>query len=446
MAVDPAASTLGPIGAQDCEAACADPALAALPGRQQFLEHLASLGGQADGQEREVMLALVSADELDRIAGSLGAQSGDAILGQLAQRLAALAGPGQLVARIDRDELALVAPAQPSQDAMGQWSAELSAWLRQPYHAAGLDIAVPASVGVAQGPVCGAAAWALLRSAELAQFVARASGGDRVSIYRPTVRSQLRQRVQECLRAGNFTLHVQPILSLAAPRQLVGVECLLRWRHPTRGLLFPPDFRPLFEDPDVAPLIADFVVREAAAQARRWLDRGVDFGQLSINVAVAWLRLPDMLSTMTRTLAAARLPAGCLALELPEDLCCAPDLDRLTRRMAELRAAGVALLVDGWALGMTPPAALAALPVAGLKLDRSLLSVDRQDMLAALVAEARAHGLSVIAEGVETEEQAARLLAAGCERAQGWLFARPMPGSKLPAFCERLAQQAAAAA
>jgi predicted signal transduction protein with EAL and GGDEF domain len=445
MTIDRATPSLGPIAPAAGGPSDASRSLAALPGRQALLERLRELGRAPAGEGPAILLAIVSADELARISDSLGPGPADAILAEMAQRLLRLAGPDPLLARIDREEFALVGPALADESALRDWSTELTAWLRQPYRAGGMEIAAPASVGVAQGPACDGGGFALLRSAEMAQFAARSSGGDRVSYFRPQLRNQLVQRVRDCRNAGNFTLHYQPILTLASPRRLVGAESLLRWRHPVRGLLFPGDFRPIFEDERTAQLIGELVIEEAAIQARRWLDQGVEVGRLAINASAAWLRAPGSVEALIGALGRRRVPPGRIALEVPEDVYCAPDRAELSGLLAALRGRGIEVHVDGWALGMACPAELSALPIDGLKLDRTMLAEATDEALAALVAEARERALVVTAEGVELEEQAARLEVLGCERAQGWLFARPMAGAKMAAFRDKLAGRGPAA-
>lgn len=439
MTIDQATPILGAIAPARAEPTDAARALASLPGRQAFFDHLRETCALVGESGRPVLLAIIAADDLDRIVAQLGPDAGEAVLAEMAHRLEQARGPDGMLARIDGEEFAIVVAGLEDDSAIRFWGAELSTRLRAPYRAAGLEIAASASVGIAQGPEDGGDPWLLMRSAEMASFAARASGGDRATRFRPLLRTQLVQRVRDCRNAGNFTLHYQPIVALAEPRRLAGAESLLRWRHPTRGLLFPPDFRPVFEDERAAPLIGEFVIEEAALQLSKWIDVGLNISRLSINAASSWLRTPGILASVSKALSRRRVPPSMLAVEIAEDIYCAPDFADLAGRLEALRATGVELLVDGWAQGMASPSALRALPLDGIKLDRVVLAQSTDEELRALLAEAAANGLRVIAEGVETEEQAARLCALGCGYAQGWLFARPMAGVKLPAFRDKLA-------
>lgn len=406
-----------------------------LPGRAEFHARLASL---CDAGE-QIGLLLVDIDMLRSVNETLGREVGDEFIAAVASRLARLVEGDGFVARIDGDEFALVQPGMEDANVLRGWAAEVRVVVREPLDGGGAQVVLTASVGAALGPADALTGWELIRCADVAQFVAKSTGRDRAIPYKASLRTQIETRVRDCVALGNFSLNYQPMVTVAEPRALVGVESFLRWRHPTRGLLFPGDFRPVLEDRAAALMLGDFVIGDAIRQMRRWLDDKINFGRVSINLAAAQLRSGDVATTLLDRLAASRVPATHLMIELPEDVYLDSDLARLAIGLNRLREAGVRIAVDGFAGSAASFEDLLRLPINALKLDRAYLHDPRaEDRLAELLTTAPAHGITVIAEGVETSAQLLRLTALGCREGQGYHIARPMAAAKLPDFLRRL--------
>lgn len=411
--------------------------LTGLIGRAAFHERLATLCERPDAA---VALALVDLDMLRCINETLGRPSADVFLVDLARRLEPIVEGDGFAARIDGDEFALIQPGIDDPTALKVWAAGIAATARAPVKVEGVEFALTASVGAAMLPLDADGAWELIRSADVAQFVAKSTGRDRAVPYKTSLRTQIENRVKECVASGNFGLHYQPILTLAEPRRVVEVECFLRWRHPARGLLFPGDFRPVLEDRAAALLLGGFVIDEAARQIRRWIDQGVAFGRVSVNLSAAQLRLPDFARDVLARLAAKRAPPAQLSVELPEDAYVSGDLALLAAQLERLRGEGVRVVVDGYAGSAATLSELQRLPIDALKLDRSVTQEDRAaNRLGLWVKRAADHGVAIVAEGLETAEQLERLVELGCTLAQGYFLARPMAAAKLPDFLKRLA-------
>ena len=436
-------AAVGAVPALVARAQC-DP-LTGLPGRAAFHARLsAHCERLAPGSQ--LGLLLVDIDMLRLVNDTFGRDAGDTFLREFASKLAAAVGDEGTVARIEGDEFAVLLPHLTDADELAAWARRLCQLIRATCGANDSEVSLSASVGAAIAPDDAANAWALIQCADIAQFCAKSSGRDRALRYRPSLRAQLETRVQACAASGNFGLNYQPIVTIGGQPKLVGLECFLRWRHPTRGLLFPGDFRPVLEDGRVALVVGASVLDEATQQMRRWLDQGVAFGRVAVNVSAVQLRTADFVEQLLARLARHRINAGRLSLEISEDIYLADDIAAIARTLDRLRAAGVSLFVDGWAGGGASLETLRRLPIHGLKLDRILVQTLATEPLRALIAEARDMGVMVVAEGVETHDQLARLSSMGCPEAQGYLIARPMPAAKVPMFVQRLGTELRAAA
>jgi len=365
--------------------------LTGLPGRAEF--HVA-LAAALTSPNAEIGILLVGIDDFGNVRKMLGHAVGDAVLKSIGERLAKEAGDAAMVARTGDTEFALLVP------------------------------------GIEANAHC----------ADVAQFVARSTGRDRALSSKPSLRTQIERSVRDCIAMGNFSLHYQPIVTFAEPTRLDGLEGFLRWHHPTRGLIFAGDFRPVLEEPKAARMIGSAALTEAVHQLRRWTDTGVEVGRVSLNISAVQLREGDLADEVLALLAKRGVKPDRLALELPEDIYLEPDLAPIRVALERLRDVGVRLAVDGWAQGALDLDELKRLPIEELKLDRAFVqAVANADDLGRIIGAAHAAGVMVTAEGVETTEECERLRDLGCDRAQGWLIGRPMAAIKLPAFLQKLA-------
>ena len=329
-------------------------------------------------------------------------------------------------------------------DRLREYGQQCCRIVRQPDAATGAGLSLTASIGSAQSPSDADTAWELMHRAGVAQFCAKSSGRDRALSFKRSLSAQIETRVAACVREGNFSLHYQPIVTLTEPPRLAGFEAFLRWRHPARGLIFPADFHAVLEEPRIARLLGTAALVEAIAQVRRWIDAGIAFGRVGLNLSTVQLREEDLASEILALFATHRVAPDRLSLELPEDIYLLADLGPVRATLERLRAAGVHLAVDGWAQGEFGFEALLGLPIQELKLDRALVQDPAaEDRLAHTIARARTLGVTVTAEGVETALQRQRLADLGCGQAQGWRIGRPMAAARVPAFVARLAGEEA---
>jgi EAL domain-containing protein (putative c-di-GMP-specific phosphodiesterase class I) len=259
---------------------------------------------------------------------------------------------------------------------------------------------------------------------------------------RSVAKLQLNNDLRRAIERSEFVLHYQPKIDLADGR-VHGVEALLRWNHPQRGMVTPGEFIPALEDSGLILPVGEWVLEEAAAQLRRWLREGLRALPVAVNLSAKQFRRRDLDALIRRTLAAAGVSAGLIELEITES-CLMEDAEDAVRLLANLRAAGLRISVDDFGTGYSSLSSLTRLPLNALKIDRSFVrdvvsSAEAASIVRAVIDMAHNLSFTVVAEGVETAEQMAFLKRHGCDLAQGYLFDRPMPASQL---AERLRRAA----
>ncbi len=405
--------------------------LTGLANRRALLQHAARVVADASAR-RPAALLLLDLDGFKEVNDSLGHSAGDALLRQVGPRLLPALGPADLLARLGGDEFAVLLP-DADLDRAHDLARSVRALLLEPFTVEGTRLHVGVSIGVATAPVPAATVTELLRCADVAMYTAK-TGRHGVHVYVPDPGSGSgdRLRTMEDLRtaltADELLVHLQPQVDLA-DGAVVGAEALVRWQHPTRGLLFPGDLLPAAEQAGLLRPLTDAVLDLAvAAAARWWPERPVP---VSVNLSAANVTDLDLPAKVAGALARHGLPSSALTLELVEDTLMG-DPDRGRAVLGELRRLGIRTSIDDYGTGYSSLAYLRHLPADELKLDRSLTcDVDRDRRAAAIVRHtvALAHdlGLRLVAEGVEDAAMGAELAALGCDVAQGYAIARPMP-------------------
>jgi diguanylate cyclase (GGDEF)-like protein len=398
----------------------------------------------ADGAE--VAVLLIDLGQFKEINDTLGHQGGDDVLCAVGSRLAGAVPARATVARLGGDEFA-VAVKEPGGLAGAQaLAATLLAALDAPFEIGALNLRVGPSAGIACAPEHGDAAALLLQRADIALQVAKAQHRQSAE-YTPEhdtfspLRLQLASELRVALANDELELHYQPLITLADGR-LDRVEALIRWRHPERGLVPPDQFVPLAERTGLIRELTTFALGEALGQVRRWRDEGVRT-RVSVNLSAHNLddeQLPHVISAL---LERHRLAPDALELELTESMIMA-DPERAGRILGELRAMGLELAVDDFGTGYSSLAYLRRLPVTCLKIDRAFvgnMDVDEGNatIVSAIVELAHTLGLEVTAEGVERPEVRDQLRDLGVQRAQGYLFSRPLPPAELANWARAVA-------
>jgi diguanylate cyclase (GGDEF)-like protein len=405
--------------------------LTGLANRRALLDRAGRVLATASAR-RPAALLLLDLDGFKEVNDSLGHTAGDQLLRQVGPRLQPALRPGELLARLGGDEFAVLLPEATLAEAQDR-AERLRKLILQPFALEDIRLHVGVSIGVATAPVPAATVQEMLRCADVAMYAAK-SAREGVHVYVPDPhggsgdRLRTMEELRTALESDQLLVHLQPQVSLDDGR-VVGAEALVRWDHPVRGLLSPGDLLPAAEQAGLLRQLTDTVLELAlTATARWWGDRAVP---VSVNLAAANVNDLDLPSKVAAALARHRLPPEALTLELVEDTLMA-DPERGRQVLAELRQLGVTTSIDDYGTGYSSLAYLRHLPADELKLDRSLTGdVDRNARAAAIVehtvALAHALGLRLVAEGVEDDATGAVLARLGCDIAQGYAIARPMP-------------------
>jgi predicted signal transduction protein with EAL and GGDEF domain len=350
---------------------------------------------------------------------------------------------GDTVARLGGDEFVVLLSdlARPGDSAVV--ARKIAAALASPARIDGRDVQVTASIGIAVWPDDGDGLEALLQCADVAMYRAKDEGRDGYQYYSGEMGAQARARVElegglrQALEREELRLHFQPQLDLASG-EVRGCEALLRWERPGRGLVSPLQFIPVAEESGLIVPIGEWALRHACREAAAWIAAGLGRINVAVNLSARQFRQGSVVETVRAALAESGLPAACLELEITESVV-ARDLDQVVKALEQVRRMGVSVAIDDFGTGYSSLAYLRTLPIQKLKIDRSFIQGIPDDREAsALVGEivrlAHVLSLEVVAEGVETNPQAAFLRDAGCEMMQGYLFSRPVPSADFVAL------------
>ncbi len=423
--------------------ALCDP-LTGLPNRSLFVKRVEQALARVVSGPGSVAVLIVDLDDFEDINHSFGHGAGDRLLRAIAQRLEESAGPESTVARLCGDEFAVLMEYAPEKDAVISAAERIGETLRLPVGLGKSEVSISASVGVAVGGSAGDSPEGLLREADVAMHEAKRNGKARHEVFDPgadtttsgrlLVEAELRRAIEE----EELLVYYQPLVVLETGK-VRGVEALVRWRHPTYGLIPPAEFVPLAEQTGLIVPIGRWVLEEACRQVRRWQGEHPNDPPLtlSVNVSACQLRQPNLVEEVFRTLENAEFDPCHLKLEITESVLVNDRAS--TAALRKLKGAGIELLMDDFGTGYSNLSYLKRLPVEALKIDRSYvngLGSNAEDtaIVHATVAFAKALKLDITAEGIENDGQLARLKDLGCELGQGYYFAKPLPGDEAAEF------------
>ena len=421
--------------------------LTGLANRSLFQEQLDLAIQSASADGGAVGLLLLDLDHFKQINDTLGHDAGDMLLRMFAERVRSVVRANDTVARFGGDEFAVVLPDVPGELSLIQVSRSIHESLREPFVHAGRILDCRVSIGASMFPMHGRTSEALLKNADIALYGAKAAGRGTVTMFEPRMRDDVQRRVsmvqlaRDALREDRIIPYYQPKLDLSR-RAIIGFEALLRWRTETGRIGEPAAIAAAFEDAEVAAAISDRMIDRVIADMRTWIDRGIDFRSVAVNASAAEFRRDNFAERVIDELQAAHIPTSCFQIEVTETVFLGRGAEYVHRALALLNARGVKIALDDFGTGYASLRHLKQFPVDIIKIDRSFvrdMDVDPGDeaIIRAVVNLGRSLGIKVVAEGIETQQQSARLVGLECDFGQGFLFSKAVAASRVPALVSR---------
>ena len=408
--------------------------LTGLPNRTAFNERL-NLAVARARHDAPCAVLLLDLDHFQNVNDTLGHEYGDLLLVAVARRIRASLPDAAFVAHFSGDEFVILLENTPIEQAKQTGQDLLQAMARE-FDIGNDHLGISASLGIVTYPANGESASVLMRYADLALHRAKSSGRNCLTVFSRDLSEEIQRRVllearlKQALERREFILHYQPKLEIPTGR-VVGWEALLRWRSPELGAVSPDEFIPVAEQTGLILPIGDWVLREACRQMRAWQDQGLTAGIMAVNLSTRQFRQKDLAEEIGAALRDSGLAPGDLELEVTESSIM-DSLASAAAMLAELERLGIRIAVDDFGTGYSSLSYLKSFPIHCLKIDRSFIRDipgDDNDtaIVRTIIALAGSLGLTVVAEGVETDAQLAYLRANHCDQAQGYLFGRPMP-------------------
>jgi diguanylate cyclase (GGDEF)-like protein/PAS domain S-box-containing protein len=414
-------------------------ALTNLPNRNFLLDRLRREVARARRGDRSFALHFIDIDEFKSINELLGHDAGDEFLKEVSRRLQHLAGPDDMVARLGGDEFAMlqsIGSGDPDATARARQVIEA---LGQPFTSEGKRFSCGASIGITAHPVDGTDVSKLVKNAELAMYQAKENGGNQFRFFETNMAERMRNnaildgKLRTAIDEGQFVIYYQPLIS-AASGTVIGAEALLRWQHPEQGLVTPGSFLPRAEENGLIVPINEWVLTEACREARNWQRLGLSDLRISVNLSPVQFRRVNVADLIMRSLAAADLDPSFLEIEITENIVI-ENTASVVSALKQIGASGVGISIDDFGTGYSSLNYIKQFPIDRIKIDqcfvRNMVEDPSDHAIVRTVANlGHSLGLTVVAEGVETEAQATLLKVDGCDVMQGYLFGRPMPAAQ----------------
>ena len=414
--------------------------LTGLPNRSMLQEQLNRILADAGRRQRGVAVLCCGLDDFKEVNEQFSYQSGDSLLVAVADRLRANSAQLGCLARLGGDQFALVQTGVSEPYEAAELAQTILDDLVRPFELGAHTVSLRATIGITLFPDDGDNAEKLLQKAEQTMMLAKARSRNRYQFYIASLDSEMRIRrelekdLRGALQRNEFHLLYQPQICFES-NQVIGVEALLRWQHPERGLVPPDLFIPLAEQNGSIIEIGDWVLDQSCRQLRQWHDSG--FGQLrmAVNLSTVQLHHGELSKVVTNLMQRYQLPAQSLELEVTETGLM-EDISAAAGHLNSLKKAGVLIAIDDFGTGYSSLSYLRGLPLDKIKIDKSfvqdvLVDVDDATIVRAIIHLARSLNMQVIVEGVETREQEAYIIAQGCNEGQGYLYSRPLPANSL---------------
>lgn len=417
--------------------------LTGLPNRHLLHDRLDQAIARAQRSQRRIAILLIELDRFKTINDSLGHSVGDRVLCEITERLLGTVRKSDTFARLGGDEFLLLLDDVGQVASIVTMAQRLLLDIDQPIRIDSFRVQVTASLGICLFPDDALDTEGLLKCAEVAMYRAKEMGRNNYQFYTPDMNAraheflEMENDLRRALDEDQFVLHYQPQIDMVTG-QLMGVEALLRWQHPQKGMIPPGDFIPLAEQTGLIIPIGDWVLRTACAQNRAWQDAGHGPITMAVNISMRQFLQTDLVTEITRTLETTGLAPQFLEVEITESMLMS-NFDNSLATLQALSAMGVRIAIDDFGSGFSSLSHLKLFPLHRLKIDRSFVrdlgdAPQSRAIAGSIVSLAWNLGLEPIAEGVETEEQRNILCELGCRQAQGFLFARPLSAADLTDF------------
>ena len=418
-------------------------ALTELPNRTLFLDRLNQSVAYARWHRRLVAIMFLDLDRFKHINDTLGHDAGDQLLKALAIRLKNTLRERDTVARFGGDEFAMLLDDVASEKDVASLADKILAAMTAPYLIGGHAFHLTASIGISIYPNDGQDTGTLLRNADIAMYRAKDLGKNTYQFYsaemshRALERLTLEAGLRHALEHKEFVVYYQPQVNMAT-QELLGMEALLRWRHPELGLLAPVDFLALLEETGLIVPVGEWVLRSACEQARAWFDEDLAPIRIAVNLSGRQLRQPNFFASVTQLIKHYRLPNGCLELEITENVLM-QDAERALSLLTRAERKAIRIAIDDFGTGYSSLSHLKRFPIDTLKIDRSFVgnvTTDSQDaaIVRSVIAMAKSLNLEIVAEGVEYEAQLAFLRQEQCHIIQGYFVSPPLPAPEATAY------------
>ena len=415
--------------------------LTGLFNRNIFNERLQQALAQAARFERSLSLLFIDLDGFKLINDTHGHNAGDALLGELAARLRTTLREGDVIGRMGGDEFVVLIEEFSEVSQVAEVAKKLLDTVTRPFVLHGQSCQVTASLGISIYPDDGSDAQTLLKNADMAMYLVKQQGKNSFRFYSPQMNVHLMERLslesdlRRAIERGELLLLYQPRVGVR-DGQVTGMEALMRWQHPTQGMIGPNEFIPVAEDAGLIAAIGEWALHSVCRQARAWRDLGLPLLRVAVNLSHKQFQQESLIQVVREALHRVTLEPARLELEITEEMV-NRNPERAVRLLTQLKEIGVRVVVDGFGTGYSSLSFLKRLPIDSVKIDRSLIvDLPRNDDAAALtrgvVAMAHSLGLTVIAEGVETREQWEFLHQQGCEEMQGNYFSAPVAPEIVP--------------
>jgi diguanylate cyclase (GGDEF)-like protein len=426
--------------------------LTGLPNRALFLDRLEHALARARRREGTVGVLFLDLDRFKLVNDSLGHAAGDLLLVTVAERLKGCLRDEDTVARLGGDEFAILLGEVAEPSTALHMAERIIQTLTAPFRLDGHDIVTATSIGIATSTPTQTPA-EMLRDADAALYRAKAKGRGRYEVFDETMNAQALERLEleadlrAALERGEFMVYYQPKIALATGR-VEGLEALVRWQHPRRGLITPAAFIPLAEETGLIRPLGQWVLEEACRQTQQWHQHMPGLQVVtSINLSARQFQQPTLVEDVAAALRQSGVDPACIQLEITESVAM-EDAEAAVAVLQQLKALGVQLAIDDFGTGYSSLAYLKRFPVDELKIDRAFVSGLLQDSEDASIVNAvaslgHALNLSIVAEGIETADESRQVQALGCEIGQGYYFAEPLPHTEAHAYLARRGHQAA---